>query len=119
MKKYSLENGWEYEEIGFFKALYISTKHLNKAWKFQPILFEGSSEANKKAHDLVPGFDRGERMTEKPCVIFVHGIKGGHLRNQQNKKIWLRAIDLFSNRDTGLASPIEWEDGLQKGQGQK
>ena len=55
VKKYSLENGWEYEEIGFFKALYISTKHLNKAWKFQPILFEGSSEANKKAHDLVPG----------------------------------------------------------------
>lgn len=58
-------------------------------------------------------------MTRKPCVIFVHGIKGGHLRNQQDKKIWLRAIDLFSNRDTGLASPIEWEDGLQKKDGVK
>ena len=48
-------------------------------------------------------FDRDEGMSDKPCVIFVHGIKGGHLRNKQDKKIWLRLIDLFLNRDTGLA----------------
>lgn len=64
-------------------------------------------------------FDRDEGMSNKPCVIFVHGIKGGHLRNKQDKKIWLRLIDLFSNRDTGLASPIGWEDGLQKKDGVK
>ena len=58
-------------------------------------------------------------MSDRPCVIFVHGIKGGHLRNQQNKKIWLRVVDLFSNHDTGLALPIDWENGSQKKDGTK
>ena len=53
MKKYSLENGWEYEEIGFFKALWISTKHMSKAWKLEPIVIEASSQDNKNANDLV------------------------------------------------------------------
>jgi len=58
-------------------------------------------------------------MSDRPCVIFVHGIKGGHLRNQQNKKIWLRVVDLFSNHGTGLALPIDWENGSQKKDGTK
>ncbi len=55
VKKYSLENGWEYEEIGFFKALWISTKHMSKAWKLEPIVIEASSQDNKNTDELVSG----------------------------------------------------------------
>jgi fatty acid desaturase len=37
VKKYAEENGWNYQEIGFIKALWISTVYLNKAWKMAPL----------------------------------------------------------------------------------
>ncbi|HIK78601.1 MAG TPA: acyl-CoA desaturase [Candidatus Poseidoniales archaeon] len=37
VKKYAEENGWNYQEIGLFKALWISTVYLNKAWKIAPL----------------------------------------------------------------------------------
>ena len=55
VKKYSLENGWEYEEIGFFKALWISTVHMSNAWKLEPIVIDASSQQNVKADHLTSG----------------------------------------------------------------
>ncbi len=36
VKKYAEENGWDYEEIGFWKAIWVSTVYLNKAWRMEP-----------------------------------------------------------------------------------
>ncbi|MGY8754130.1 MAG: fatty acid desaturase family protein [Candidatus Poseidoniales archaeon] len=38
VKKYAEDNGWNYEEIGFLKALWISTAYINRAWREQPIV---------------------------------------------------------------------------------
>jgi fatty acid desaturase len=40
VKKYAEENGWIYEEIGFWKALWVSTVFINKAWKYEPKIIQ-------------------------------------------------------------------------------
>lgn len=46
VKEYAEERGWEYEEVGFFRALWRSTVALHTAWKTPAIVIDGSNEAH-------------------------------------------------------------------------
>lgn len=46
VKQYAEERGWEYEEVGFFRALWRSTVALAVAWKTPAIVIDASSETN-------------------------------------------------------------------------
>ena len=44
VKEYAEERGWEYEEVGFFRALWRSTVALHTAWKTPSIVIDASDE---------------------------------------------------------------------------
>lgn len=46
VKEYAEERGWEYEEVGFFRALWRSTTALHTAWKTPAIEIDGSNPKN-------------------------------------------------------------------------
>ena len=46
VKEYAEERGWEYEEVGFFRALWRSTVALHTAWKTPAIVIDGSNKAH-------------------------------------------------------------------------
>ena len=45
VKEYATERGWEYEEVGFFRALWRSTIALAHAWKTPAIILDESSQS--------------------------------------------------------------------------
>ena len=56
VKEYAEERGWEYEEVGFFRALWDSTVALAVAWKTPAIVIDASSEKNTGLmEDFAPG----------------------------------------------------------------
>ena len=44
VKEYAEERGWEYQELGFFSALWQSTVALHKAWKTPALILDESGE---------------------------------------------------------------------------
>ncbi|MEK9731339.1 MAG: acyl-CoA desaturase [Candidatus Poseidoniales archaeon] len=44
VKKYAEERGWEYEEMGFFRALIYSTAFLHRAWRTPSIQIDSSTD---------------------------------------------------------------------------
>jgi len=44
VKEYAEERGWEYQELGFFRALWQSTVALHKAWKTPALILDESGE---------------------------------------------------------------------------
>lgn len=61
VKEYAEERGWEYEEVGFLRALWDSTVALAVAWKTPAIVIDASSEANTS---LLEDFGPGTPMPE-------------------------------------------------------
>ena len=61
VKEYAEERGWEYEEVGFIRALWDSTVALAVAWKTPPIVIDASSEGNLGLlEDFGPGAPQPE-----------------------------------------------------------
>ena len=52
-------------------------------------------------------------MASNPPLIFIHGIKGCELIGAKGNKKWLRIRDILYNKDTSMALPISWDDGIQ------
>lgn len=48
VKEYAEERGWDYEEVGFFRALWDSTVALAIAWKTPAIVIEGTEEDHSR-----------------------------------------------------------------------
>ena len=46
VKEYAEERGWDYEEVGFIRALWDSTVALAVAWKTPAIVIDASSDAH-------------------------------------------------------------------------
>ena len=56
VKEYAEERGWEYEEVGFFRALWDSTVALAVAWRTPAIVIDGTDESNASLlEDFGPG----------------------------------------------------------------
>ena len=56
VKEYAEERGWEYEEVGFVRALWDSTVALAVAWKTPAVVIDASSERNRGLlEDFGPG----------------------------------------------------------------
>lgn len=56
VKEYAQERGWEYEEVGFFRALWDSTVALAVAWKTPAIVISATAEKNTGLlEDFGPG----------------------------------------------------------------
>jgi len=60
VKKYAEERGWEYEEVGFLRALWRSTAALHTAWKTPSIVIDGSEQGNA---NKIEDFSHGELPT--------------------------------------------------------
>lgn len=67
-----------------------------------------SSSANKITAYIIENC-----MTPTPPIIFVHGIKGAHLVDANDQKIWpsLRETRPWSRMSLGL--PLRWRNGVQ------
>jgi hypothetical protein len=61
VKEYAEERGWEYEEVGFLRALWDSTVALALAWKTPAIVIDGSDE---KHAGLLEDFGPGHAVPE-------------------------------------------------------
>ena len=60
VKEYAEERGWEYEEVGFLRALWRSTAALHTAWKTPSIVIDGSEQGNA---NKIEDFSHGELPT--------------------------------------------------------
>ena len=46
VKEYAEERGWQYQEVGFFRALWNSTVALHTAWKTPSLVLDEKGELN-------------------------------------------------------------------------
>ena len=59
VKEYAEERGWEYEEVGLFRALWRSTVALAVAWKTPAIVIDANSSKNA---NLIEDFGQHEAI---------------------------------------------------------